>query len=769
MQPEPFAGRLFDFIVRFRVWVLLCAVALAGYLASNASSESDSSLEIWFLDDDPDVRAYEDFLERFETDEFVAVAIEVDDVFDWAVLQDVHALTEALAEVEGVTRAVSLSNVESIETTLEDGVHTIRTTHLFEGMPLAEAHPADSSGLEELRQQVHGDSLLAGLVSSDDSAALILVNITHFDDLAPKMATGRGIVATCERVLPHRTVHVSGSAVLDDATNRYTQRDMEIFAPLTLLVVCVVSFLLFRSLVATGLIVAVVAMTMVSTTGLAGLFGVRLNVITVVIIPLVLSVGTAGCVHIIAGYRVRLQRGLEAPEALRSAFIELLLPCTMTALTTAAGLGSLLATTLEPLRQFGWMGASAVLFALFYTLTVLPAAYSFLKPPRIDQKYERRVLTRVLVWLARLSWKRDVLIVVGSLLICAVALVGVFQVETGADFQRFYHEDDPVLIAANFIDQHMGGTLTLEVLVEADDVREPAVLQSMQDVENFMSQFSSVGEITSPATLTRILNERYTGNPDAGLPGSLPASAQLLELIIGTDLLATYLSTDNRAGRVSIRINATEYKELADRSEEIEQTVEGTFGAGVVARSTGLGKLFFNLDTYILVSQIRSITIAFVIIAAMICLMFWSLRFGLFALIPNAMPLLLVLGTMGWFGFFLDVATVMIASILLGLIVDDTIHFMARFRLEERRALAEGRTGYLREALRVSGVDTGRASMTTTVVLALAFFTLLLASFRVNQTFGFLAGIAVIIALLCDLVVLPASIRMVERMRIRPD
>lgn len=134
--------------------MLLCAVALAGYLASNASSEADSSLEIWFLDDDPDVRAYKDFLERFETDEFVAVAIEVDDVFDWAVLQDVHALTEALADVEGVTRAVSLSNVESIETTLEHGVRTIRTTQLFEGMPLAEAPPACAEKIRWLRHRV---------------------------------------------------------------------------------------------------------------------------------------------------------------------------------------------------------------------------------------------------------------------------------------------------------------------------------------------------------------------------------------------------------------------------------------------------------------------------------------------------------------------------------------------------------------------------------------------------------------------------------------
>ena len=765
MPPDSLAGRLFDFIVRFRVWVILFAVALAGFLGSHASSGIDSSLEIWFLDDDPDVLAYDDFLDRFETDEFVAVAIELEDVFDWAALADLRTLTEALLGVDGVTRTISLSNAESIEATEEDGARTLRTSYLMDSLPSVEAEPPDTAALLALRERVHADPLLARLVSQDDSAALILVDISHFEDLDMKTATGRGVVEMCRQVLPLRTVHVSGSAVLDDATNRYTQRDTAIFGPLTLLVVCLVSFLLFRSVVATGLIVAVVGFTLASTTGVAGLLGIKMNLITVVIIPLVLSVGTADSVHIIAGYRSRLQAGLGATEALRSAFTELLLPCVMTTLTTAAGLGSLLATTLEPLRQFGWMGATAVLFALFYTLTILPVAYSFLKPPRIDKSYDRRLLTRVLRSLARLSWRHHTAVVVVALATCAAAAVGTSKVETGADFQRYYHEDDPVLIAANFIDRYMGGTLTLEVLVEARDVREPEVLRGMEGIETYLSEFSAVGDVMSPASLTRLLHERYSGDLHAGLPSSLAASAQLLELIAGTDLVRTYLSTDSSAGRISARINATEYRELADRSEEIERTIATAFGEDVEARTTGLGKLFFNLDTYILQSQIRSISLAFLIVAALICLMFWSLRYGLYALIPNAIPLLLVLGAMGWFGIFLDVATVMIASILLGLIVDDTVHFLARFRLEEKKALAENRTCDLREALQASGVDTGRALLSTTVILSLAFFTLLFASFRVNQTFGLLCGVAVCIALVCDLVVLPATIIVVERWR----
>ena len=249
------------------------------------------------------------------------------------------------------------------------------------------------------------------------------------------------------------------------------------------------------------------------------------------------------------------------------------------------------------------------------------------------------------------------------------------------------------------------------------------------------------------------------------LPGTLAASAQLLELVIGDQIYRDYLTTDATAGRLSARINATQYHELVDRADEAERMVAGFFGDGVDARLTGYGKLMINLDGYIITSQIRSILLAFAIVGLSMCLMFKSLRFGLFAFIPNMTPLLLVLGAMGWLDLKIDVATVMIGSILLGLIVDDTVHFLARYRLEERRALDEGDPNYIERGLRAAGVSTGRALLSTTVILACAFWTQLFASFRVNQTFGLLAGIAIVIALFCDLVVLPAVIRLAPMKR----
>lgn len=749
-------GILFDLILRFRVVVLLGVVVLAGWLGAQSPTGLDSALEIWFLEDDPNIRAYEDFLDRFESDEVVAVALEVDDVFQPDVLRDVFALSDALGSLEGVTEVISLSTAETVRLIESDEGPTLLA------VPAVNSPDLGHSQIEQLRDEVHNDQLLANLVGDADRATLILVGITHFPDIEQKTSLGRLIIETCSETLPDRSVHVAGSAVLDEASARYTERDMRIFGPLTLLVVCLVSFLLFRSVVATGLIVTVVAMTLVSTTGLAGLFGLKMNMITVVITPLILAVGTADAVHIIAGFRERLEAGLERIPALRSAFCDLFLPCLMTTTTTAAGLGSLLLTTLSPLRQFGWMGAAAVGFALLYTLTVLPIAYSVLPTPKTNISPGGGILTRILTFFARISWHRAERVAVVSVVLCGLSVVGLTKLDTGADFHRYYQADDPVLVATEYVDEHLGGTITLEVLVEASDVRSPEILTGMENVERYLTSIPGVGTVTSLATITRVLHQRYSGDDGLGLPDDLAGSAQLLELVVGSELLARYMTLDNSAGRLSATFSASRYRELADRIAEIESTVATAFSGTADARITGLGKLFVDLDNYILQSQIRSLTAAFITIALMLFLMFRSLRYGLYALIPNGLPLLFVLGAMGWFSLEIDVATVMIASILMGLIVDDTVHFLARLKLEEHRAAASGTVFNLQTALSRAGVETGRALLTTTIVLAAAFFTLLLASFRINQVFGLLCGTAVCVALLCDLVVLPAVIRIVS-------
>jgi hypothetical protein len=754
------SSSFFDYLIRYRWAVILFNLVVTVLLSTQIKPEFDNSLRIWFLDDDPDVHAYNEFLQFFNTDEFVAVAVEFEDVFTHENLSKLDQLTHALGNVEGVLSATSIVNAETVRTQAR-GEGEDQYLELQIGQ-LSYLEATRQEELEQLREATHEDRLLSDLVSEADDAALIFLQIRHHENLAPKMLLAREVQRLCREILPEDTVHVAGSAVIDEAMNRLSITDMKQIIPMIGLLGMILTYILFRSVWATIMPSVVVLLTMVCTLGVAGLFETKLNIITSVLFPLIMAICTAGCVHLISGIREGIQNGKTQDEALKQSFLDLALPCTMTAVTTAAGLIALVVTPLEPLRQFGWMGAVGAFIALYFTLTVIPLAFSFLPAPKHDPKFKERALTRGLSSLTRLAWNRPRGVVCASMILICVGLVGATKIEAGADFSRIFKPDDPAYMGADYVDRNLGGTLTLEVLVNAEDVREPQVLSGFENLETYFNNLNSVGSTISPSSLVKLLHERWFGDPEYyRIPDTISASVSLLERLRTGDspnFYDTYIGDNETRGRLSARISATELRALVDQSENHELAVSSAFPAGVQARLTGLGKLVINLDGFIIESQIKSLSLAFIVITLVICLMFRSVKFGLYALIPNATPVILVLGMMGWTGMLLDVATVMCGSILLGLVVDDTVHFLARLRLEEERGELEGEIG-LKQALFRCGVGTGRALITTTLILSSGFFLLLFAGFRVNQIFGVVCGSAICFALICDLLVLPAVIR----------
>lgn len=748
--------RIYDHLVRWpRVWIAAC-FALAGAFALFAQLEIDTRLEIWFLEDDPAVATYDRYLERFETDEFAAVAVIAEDVFDAEVLAQVDALGRAALGLAGAINVLSLATADRVDS---DG-ETLSIRPLFDEVP------TDSAELERMRALVHADRMLRDLVAADDSATVVLVEHVRFDDLADKARFARELRALANEHI--RTDFVAaGNAFVDEALQAYTKRDLRVLAPLTLIAIVLITFALFRNLWCTVVPTAVIGLTLASTVGLAGLFGVKLNIITTIVLPLAIAVGVADTVHVIAGYRERLGRGLAPAEALRTAWIELLYPCLITTLTTAAGLGSLLAANLTPIRQFGWMGAATVLFALLYTLVLIPPVFSLVPAPA-PKLAAAGPMGAVLRSVADFSWARHRLVIALVCALIGLSAAGAMRIEVGADFAAYFKPGDPLFQASRYIDQNLGGTGSFDLLVEADDIRAPEVLAAIDVFEQMVLDNPAVLTTESPATFVMTLHERYFGDPERyRLPGTLQATAQLLSQSEGTTAHERLMLVDYSAARVRARVRSSDYRALLDAMPTIERSTEETFGGVARAELTGVGKLVANLDTYIIRSQIRSFLLAFATVGILLGVFFRSVHFGVWALVPNALPILMVLGVMGWFGVLLDVGTVMVASIMLGLIVDDTVHYLARYRIEYARLSPEQRRDpeALRRCARDTGIGTGRAIATTSLILACGFWVSLFASFQPNINFGLMCGAATMIALVCDLVALPAVIRLVPLRR----
>ena len=746
-----FADKVYGAIVARPNLAILACVVLAFGLGSFVKPDIDTSLRIWFLEDDPDVATYDRYIARFETDEFVAVGLTFDDVFQEEALQTIVDVGAALDALEPVRRVNGLATIDLVE----------REGESLVAAPLFETVPSDADALEALRARVYADPLLRGMLSEDGRSTILIAEHPPFEDLRDKAAFAVTVRDALDAVLGEQVYHAAGNAFLEQAIQSYTWRDLFVLAPLTVLMIALVTAALFRNLWCTIVPSVIVALTLASAVGIAGMFGVKLNMITTIVIPLSMAVGIADSVHLLAGYRERLAEGFAPDEALRNAWHELLFPCLVTTATTALGLGSLLTANLVPIRQFGWMGAATVIFALLYTLVLVPAVFSRVGAPTPAARRERSgALHWVLDRTARFAWSRHrlVLAINGGLIV--MAIVGVTRIEVGADFANYFRDDDPITLDMRWLDEELGGTGSIDILIEADDVRDPETLRRIAEAQARMEAFDAVKDSDSPAELSMILHERWFGDPERyRIPDSLAASAQLLSQTEGTSIHDRLMVVDYSAGRIRGRFENSGLRELIDGMASFEADLDVLFEGHGTAQLTGIGKLIANLDRYIIESQVRSFIVAFFTVAILLGLFFRSWHIGLWALVPNALPIVFALGLMGWLGIQLDVGTVMVASIMLGLIVDDSVHFLARYRREWRAAGRPGGAEAQQAIAYRTGVGTGRALTTTSVILASSFFLSLGASFQPNLNFGVMCGLSTLIALACDLVSLPAVIR----------
>jgi predicted RND superfamily exporter protein len=424
---------------------------------------------------------------------------------------------------------------------------------------------------------------------------------------------------------------------------------------------------------------------------------------------------------------------------------------------------SLLTSQLVPIREFGAVAALGVILAFAITMVFVPVGLSFLKPPsaRALASHRRGLLTRVLITLGRVGTRHARLVSAVSVLLSVAGVCFLIRLEAGTNAIEYFKTTDPVRRSIDFIDTRIVGTLSLEFLLEGEQegaFKEPAALAKMEALSSYLDGLPGVTRTYSIVDYLKEMNRvMHGGNPlHYSLPSTREGTAQYLLLMEGSDDLEEMIQDDCRIARVSARIRMEDSMALTAKVDEIEQYLQANFTDTLTAKATGLPKLMHEMEAYLLSSQIRSFSLAFVVIVITMAMMLKSFKLGLFAMIPNFLPVLLTMGIMGAAGFRLDVGTVTIASIVLGLVVDDTIHFLHRFREEVRRRQDSS------EAVRASIQGVGKAIFSTSIILALSFWVLCLASFRPNIHFGLLSGIAILVAMFADLLVLPAAITLLK-------
>jgi predicted RND superfamily exporter protein len=739
MSPVNATERFVDRLLRLR-WLLLGLVCLltAASLLGASKLGVDNALDIWFVEGDPALEAYDAFQETFGNDEVVVMSLhQPGGILDEQGMGRIRAVGEIAAEVEGIHRVLSLATIEQIRSG-EDWL---------EVAPLYQPPVGD-----DFARSVLEDPLLVGtLVNASGDTSLVLAWMESMDDID---AQRDAILADLrERVeAGGEQVNYAGMGVVYAALNQASTVDSQVFIAASYLVIVGLLLLLFRRIGPVVLTLVVVGLAAIWLMGLYGATGHDINMVTMVLPTLMLIIGVSDCIHF-------LNRAVEQPvdgtrwEKARAAVAFMFWPCFMNSLTTAAGFAALATASMPVVRDLGIFAAIGVLGAF---LAALIGCSVGLLWQRMEPAPEPpALLNRTVAGMARLATERPAAVLVGALVLILTGALGITKLEVDTysiDYLKAHHQ---VRVDSETIEAQFGNYTPLELVVSSPGaLRDPEVMGAVAAWQDAMEAHPRVDWTRSPADTVRKLNQVLSdGKPESFV---VPQDASALEqalLLYESDPdsdLSNLVSADEDSLRVTAGIPMVSAKAFGEILDELLELAELPPGATITPG--GYLPLYVRIMEEVVASQVSSFALAFLVIFVMLALLFRSIRLSALAIPANLVPVVIILGIMGLVGIRLDVATVTVSAIMLGLIVDDTTQFLYRFRYEL------GRLGDHRAAVEAAIHGVGRALLSTTVVLSLGFLVLGLAQIRSVSWFGVLMSLAMVCALVGDLLMLPAMI-----------
>ena len=347
-----------------------------------------------------------------------------------------------------------------------------------------------------------------------------------------------------------------------------------------------------------------------------------------------------------------------------------------------------------------------------------------------------------------------------------MAIAGIWHLRVDTNHINFFAEQHPLHTSADLIDRQLSGVYSFNVVFEdlPDSMKQPDTLRRLDALRQELEALPHVKKVVSIADYVKRVNRELNGgNPAAAvIPASAEAIAQELFLFELSDMgraeLARLVTSDYSKTQMSVKLASMSSDLVFAQIDEAEKLATGAFaGTDVRTTVTGSGRIFSTLDHYLVTSQISSFATAFLTVFAVIFVLFRSIRFGLLAVVANAVPVLAMLGLMGWLDISLNVATVMVASVALGITDDDTIHFISRYR---RDATAGASTAL---AIEHATVYEGRASLTAAIINASAFGIMAVSEYRPSAWFGSLMALTMVMAFLAEVLIVPAVITLFPR------
>jgi len=749
-------NRLVDFAVLhpYRCLIIALLLFLSG-LPFLSNTRMDFSAKVWFASHDPNIKTLETFERTFGNDEAATLIIESDkDIFNPHFMDILNKLTEKMWKVPEVMRVQSLTNFYWTRS-FEDEI-------LTEEFLYAEKLN-DQQYLNEKKVSALEHKVIPGYyISEDAKSASIYAYISHNPDVAPdyaKITEGLKEVTKEFENEPGIKFHYMGQPPLSDRFQKVSFDDLGTMAPLLMLLVIIYLIFCFRSVIGVAIPTIIITLSLISTTALIGVFGFTINSLTFVLPSILIAISVADSVHIMAAFYDEFSKKGDCFHACTHSLRKNLWPIFLTTFSTMIGFFSLYSSDIKPVSDLGVLAGVGTFLAFSYTyLTTIPLLIIFNKNSASKSLNTKTLSESAVRSYLNFVREKRVWIITLFILISGSFTYLALQNEINSDPYTYFSESDPISKGNRFVLNSYGGVGGPELIVDSGEpggITSPEFLYKVELFQDWLEDKEYVNKSVSIINILKEMNQSLNGGKKEffKIPERKDQIAQ--ELFMYTMSLPVGMDLNNRMDlsqqklRLSVLWSLQTSKDSLKGVEDYEQKAKEI---GLNIKTTGKPILFHRMNSYVVYTFFTSIAMALVLITIIMIFIFKDLKLGLLSLIPNILPIVFGAGALTLLDTPIDIGCAIVASVTLGIAVDDTIHFLSHYNLLRRSGMN------IYDSMFKVFTSTGLALIVTTVILVSCFGLFMFANLTPNINFGILCALVLSLALVTDLLLLPAII-----------
>ncbi|MFK7969747.1 MAG: RND family transporter [Bacteroidia bacterium] len=758
-------------ILRGRTIILILVAVLTVFMWTVRGTETDQAFGKVAPQDDVDFIAYQAFKAEFGEDgNVVAIAVE-GPTFELDFFNGLYDLTEDLQAIRG-----------------SEGVLSV--THLFQPVRVDSAEsfgiervspfrPQTQSELDSLSRVIKNLSFYKGLLfDSASNTSLIAVTLNRdLLDTKDKLRLSDEIMAASKKFEKRFGVDLkhAGLPLLRANVHQTIVGELILFLLMAVLVMAATLLFFFRSISTVVLPLIVVGIVIIWSLGIIGLLGYKITLIISVIPALITVIGIPNSVYLITKYHLEYRITKNKAKSLIRIIEKIGIVTVMTNATTAVGFGVLAFTEIRMLQEFGIVASLSVGVAFFVSLMLIPIFFSFLPPPgkRQVKHLDRTALNgfiRVLDKLVHHHRWAIYTVVAGIAVISALGMTKLVPVSYMVDDLP---SDATLVSDLRYIEDRYNGVMPFEIVVDGlkkNAMSKRSNLKRLDKLQAKLTQYPELSRSISLADFVKFTRQAFwRGDANAFV---LPSRDEYntIKLFLknsskGLDATFSKAMTDStfQRARVSVNIKDIGSIRMAELVDSVQRDLAVIFPEkNFKTNITGTTRIFINSNKYLVQNLLQSLLIAFMVIAVLMGMLFRSTRMVIISLVPNVLPLLMVAGMMGYIGIPLKPSTALVFSVAFGIAVDDSIHFLARYRL------ARNMGDTVSQAVTNSYKDTGISMIYTSIILFLGFVIFTASSFGGTRALGQLASVTLLIAMFGNLLLLPALLLSFDTKEPRP-